>query len=140
MVKGLSAQRLLALFVAGWLLFTFPLLALWDRDTLLWGLPLFPAALFLIWVALIVLLAWIVESSDDDKDAAAPRPGGRRDALPGVPATPPRTLPETPLETPLETPPASPPASPREALPEAPPERLPASLPELPPGMPPRSR
>ena len=140
MVKGLSAQRLLALFVAGWLLFTFPLLALWDRDALLWGLPLFPAALFLIWVALIVLLAWIVESSADDKDAAAPRPGGRRDTLPDVPATPPRTLPETPLETPLETPPASPREALPEALPEAPPERLPASLPDMPPGMPPRSR
>ena len=132
MVKGLGAQRLLALFVAGWLLFTFPLLSLWDRDTLLWGLPLFPAALFLIWVALIVLLAWIVESSADDKDAAARRPGGRSDTLPGVPATPLRTL--------SDAPPASPPDAPADALPASPPDAPPEALQDMPPGMPPRSR
>ena len=136
MVKGLGAQRLLALFVAGWLLFTFPLLSLWDRDTLLWGLPLFPAALFLIWVALIVLLAWIVESSADDKDAAARQPGGRSDTLPGVPATPLRTL----SDAPAASPPASPPDAPADALPASPPDAPPEALQDMPPGMPSRSR
>lgn len=57
----LAAQRLVALFAAALLLLNFPLLALWDRDTTLFGLPLFPTALFLIWALLIALLAWILE-------------------------------------------------------------------------------
>lgn len=65
MFQGLDAQRLVALFVAGLALFNFPLLALWDHDVLLLGLPLFPAALFLIWALLIAALAWIVERSPD---------------------------------------------------------------------------
>jgi hypothetical protein len=71
MFKGLKTQRLLALFFAGGLLFNFPLLALWDRDVTLWGVPLFPAALFIVWGVLIALLALIVERGDDADDAAA---------------------------------------------------------------------
>jgi hypothetical protein len=59
--KGLDSQRLLALFVAGWLLFSFPLLGLWDRDATLLGIPLFPAALFIIWALLIAISAWLME-------------------------------------------------------------------------------
>lgn len=65
MFQGLDAQRLVALFVAGLLLFNFPLLALWDHEVLVLGLPLFPAALFLIWALMIAALAWIVERSPD---------------------------------------------------------------------------
>jgi hypothetical protein len=65
MFKGLVTQRLLALFFGGGLLFNFPLLALWDRDLTLWGVPLFPAALFIVWAVLIALLAFIVERDDD---------------------------------------------------------------------------
>lgn len=65
MFRGLDAQRLVALFVAGLLLFNFPLLALWDHDVLVLGLPLFPAALFCIWLLMIGALAWIVERSPD---------------------------------------------------------------------------
>ena len=61
MFKGLGAQRLLAFFVGGWLLFNFPLLGLWDRDTTLFGIPLFPAALFILWALLIAVLAWQME-------------------------------------------------------------------------------
>ena len=53
--------RLLAWFVAGLLLFNFPLLALWDSDATLWGLPLFPLAIFLIWGGVIAGLAWLLE-------------------------------------------------------------------------------
>jgi hypothetical protein len=59
--KGLRAQRLLALFASGWLLFNFPLLGLWDRDATLLGIPLFPAALFILWALLIAVLAWQME-------------------------------------------------------------------------------
>ncbi|MBS0592676.1 MAG: hypothetical protein JSR84_04310 [Proteobacteria bacterium] len=61
MLEGLGAQRLLALFFAGLSLFNFPLLALWDRDALVFGVPLFPAALFALWALLIALLALILE-------------------------------------------------------------------------------
>lgn len=65
MFHGLDAQRLVALFVAGLLLFNFPLLALWDHDARVFGLPLFPAALFLIWSWLIAALAWVIERTPD---------------------------------------------------------------------------
>ncbi len=68
MFKGLRSQRLMALFAAGALLFNFPLLALWDRDALVLGVPLFPAALFMVWAVLIALLALIVERGDATQD------------------------------------------------------------------------
>ncbi|MCW5652671.1 hypothetical protein [Hydrogenophaga sp.] len=68
MFQGLAAQRLVALFFAGWALLSFPLLALWDHDVQVWGLPLFPLALFVIWGLLIAALAWVVER-DTDADA-----------------------------------------------------------------------
>ncbi len=65
MLEGLRSQRLLALFCAGLALFNFPLLALWDRDLALLGLPLFPAALFVLWALLIAALALILEGRKD---------------------------------------------------------------------------
>ena len=65
MLQELDAQRLVALFVAGLALFNFPLLALWDHDVRVFGLPLFPLAMFLIWALLIAAVAWIVERSPD---------------------------------------------------------------------------
>ena len=65
MHKGLGQQRLLALFFAGGLLLNFPLLALWDRDATVLGLPLFPAALVVLWAGLIAMLGWFMESIDD---------------------------------------------------------------------------
>ncbi|MEO7160685.1 MAG: hypothetical protein ABIX00_09340 [Polaromonas sp.] len=61
MFTGLAAQRLLALFASGWLLFNFPLLGLWDRNATLFGIALFPAALFILWALLIAVLAWQME-------------------------------------------------------------------------------
>lgn len=73
MFKGLGAQRLLALFAGGWLVFDFPLLGLWDRDATLLGVALLPAALFMLWAVLIGALAWLMERSgpaDPPDDAA----------------------------------------------------------------------
>lgn len=61
MIKSLTEQRLIALFALACLLFNFPLLALWNRDLTVLGLPLFPVALFVIWFGLIGLLAWLTE-------------------------------------------------------------------------------
>ena len=58
-------QRLLALFAAGWLLLNFPLLTLWDRGVMLWGLPLLPLAVFGGWAVLIGAAAWVAEAGRD---------------------------------------------------------------------------
>jgi hypothetical protein len=65
MTPRLVRQRLLALFAAGGLLFNFPLLALWDRELTLAGLPLFPAMLFALWGGLILVLGLLCERLDD---------------------------------------------------------------------------
>lgn len=51
-------------FLFGGALLNFPLLALWDKDITLLGVPLFPAALFIIWAGLIAILAWLMETDE----------------------------------------------------------------------------
>lgn len=75
MSAGPRKAVLAALFVAGALAFNFPLLAVWDTDATVFGLPLLPVALFAIWALLIAALA-----------AASER---RRRAPPLFPADPP---------------------------------------------------
>lgn len=65
MIRRLRDQRLLALFALGWLLLNFPLLTLWDRGLLVFGLPLLPLALFAGWAALIGAAAWVCEARDE---------------------------------------------------------------------------
>jgi hypothetical protein len=65
MHDALLQPRLVGLFALALLLFNFPLLALWDRDATLGGVPLFPAALFIVWALLIVALAWLMERGPD---------------------------------------------------------------------------
>jgi hypothetical protein len=65
MRHGLLPQRLVALFALALLLLNFPLLALWDQDATLLGLPLFPTALFGVWALLIGALALLMERSRD---------------------------------------------------------------------------
>lgn len=55
-------QRLVSVFLLGCLLFTFPILAIFNSSrTTLFGIPVLYAYLFGAWVALIVLLAVAVE-------------------------------------------------------------------------------
>ncbi len=61
MREAIRQQRLIGLFVLALLLFDFPLLALWDRDLTIAGVPLFPAGLFIVWALMIAALAWLVE-------------------------------------------------------------------------------
>ena len=74
MHQGLGSQRLVALFAGGWVVFNFPLLGLWDRDATVWGIPVFPAALFGLWLVLILALAWLVDRPSTRDDAVAPPP------------------------------------------------------------------
>lgn len=62
MRRTLLAQRLLALFGAGWLLLGYPLLGLALGDATLLGLPRLPLLLFVGWAVLIALLALLLES------------------------------------------------------------------------------
>lgn len=65
MSKGPHAQRLVALFAAGWALLTLPLLGLWDRAVAVLGVPLLPAAVFGGWAVLIALAGWVAEHAED---------------------------------------------------------------------------
>lgn len=69
--RRLLAERLLALALAGWLLFNFPLLtlALADgSDGLLLGWPRLALLLFAAWAGLIVALAWWMERAGPDEE------------------------------------------------------------------------
>jgi len=66
MLDKLTGQRLLALFAAGWVLFDYPLLELWDREGTLLGIPLFPLVLFVVWALLILAVALVVERAGPD--------------------------------------------------------------------------
>jgi hypothetical protein len=57
----LVAQRLVALFLLGGLLFNFPLLALFNRAGEVFGIPLLYAYIFGVWLALIVFMALVTE-------------------------------------------------------------------------------
>jgi hypothetical protein len=61
--RTLHAQRLIALFVLGCLLFSFPLLSLFNTGGTVWGTPVLYAYLFGVWVGLIALMALVVERS-----------------------------------------------------------------------------
>lgn len=90
MLKGLGSQRLVALFAGGWVLFNFPLLGLWDRDVTVWGIPLFPLALFLLWGGLIAALAWLLEWPEVRlADRPEERPDDHPDDHAAVPPPPP---------------------------------------------------
>lgn len=58
---ALIGQRLVALLVLGWLLFNYPLLALFNEAASWCGIPLLVAYLFGAWALFIALLALIVE-------------------------------------------------------------------------------
>ena len=56
-----KAAVLIALCALGVALWNFPLMILWDRDATVFGLPVLPVALFVIWAGLIAVLAWVSE-------------------------------------------------------------------------------
>jgi hypothetical protein len=61
--RAVQAQRLVALFVLGWLLFSFPLLSLFNTAGTVFGIPVLYAWLFGAWAALIVVMLLVVERS-----------------------------------------------------------------------------
>jgi len=61
--RAVQAQRLVALFVLGWLLFSFPLLSLFNSGGTVFGIPVLYAWLFGVWAALIAVMVFVVERS-----------------------------------------------------------------------------
>jgi hypothetical protein len=59
--SSLTAQRLAGLFLLGCVLFNYPLLALFNRSSEIFGIPLLYAFIFGSWLVLIALMAFIME-------------------------------------------------------------------------------
>jgi hypothetical protein len=59
--RASNAQRLVALFLLGCLLFSYPFLALFNVGGTVAGIPVLYAYLFIVWALLIVLMILIVE-------------------------------------------------------------------------------
>jgi hypothetical protein len=57
-----KGQRLIALCMLGMLLFNYPLLALFNMPTTLFGVPMLYAYIFIAWAVLIALMALLAES------------------------------------------------------------------------------
>ncbi len=60
---GLTGQRLIAVFLLGCLLLNYPLLALFNIDYSVFGIPLLYIYTFVAWAVLIALTALIAERS-----------------------------------------------------------------------------
>ena len=63
--RAVHAQRLVALFLLGCLLFSYPLLSLFNTGDSFLGIPVLYAWLFGVWIGLILLLILIVERRSD---------------------------------------------------------------------------
>jgi len=57
-------QQLVGLFLLGCLMFSYPLITLFDRPVMVLGVPLLYAYLFGAWALIIALVALIVERRD----------------------------------------------------------------------------
>ncbi|MDX9707060.1 MAG: hypothetical protein RBT86_05720 [Azospira sp.] len=60
----LSSQRLVVVFMFGCLLFSYPVLALFDLPRRVFGMPLVFVYLFAVWAVLIGAMAWIAERGE----------------------------------------------------------------------------
>ena len=56
------SERFVALCMLGIVLFNYPILALFNVSGTLFGVPLLYAYIFIAWIALIGLMAWVSES------------------------------------------------------------------------------
>ena len=56
-----KGQRLTALCLLGFLLFNYPILALFNLPNTVFGIPVLYVWIFCAWAVLIALMAWVVE-------------------------------------------------------------------------------
>lgn len=66
--QSLTPERLVALFLLAVLLLMPPLLIIFNKATLILGVPMLFLYLFVAWTALIALVAFVVERRDDLDD------------------------------------------------------------------------
>lgn len=59
--RAIQAPRLVAVFMLGCLLFSYPFLSLFNIDGTVAGIPVLYAYLFCVWATLIVLMALVIE-------------------------------------------------------------------------------
>jgi hypothetical protein len=62
-IDSLRSAHMVAVAALAVLLFDYPLLALFDVDVRVLGVPLLWAYLFTAWVAVIVVVAWVVRDA-----------------------------------------------------------------------------
>lgn len=62
---SIKGQRLVALFLLGFLLLNYPLLNLFAGSGQLLGIPVLYAYVFAVWALLIGLMALVIEKRDD---------------------------------------------------------------------------
>ena len=65
MRNSVKGQRLVALFLLGWLMLNYPLLDLVAGDGMAAGVPIVYAYLFLVWAMFIVMMTLVVEFGPD---------------------------------------------------------------------------
>jgi hypothetical protein len=63
---GSRSQRFVALCMLGVLLFNYPILALFNVPSTVFGVPVLYAYIFVAWATLIALMAWVAEPRDRD--------------------------------------------------------------------------
>lgn len=61
---GIKGQRLIAAFLLGCLVFNYPILALFNQDGTIYGIPVLFVYIFGIWLLLIVVMMIIIEMPD----------------------------------------------------------------------------
>lgn len=54
-------QQLVAVFLCGALLLYSPVISLFDQPRLLFGVPVLYLYLFIVWIVLVAVMAWITE-------------------------------------------------------------------------------
>ena len=62
---SIKGQRLVALFLLGFLLFNYPLLNLFAGAARVFGVPLLYVYVFAVWALLIGLMALVIETRED---------------------------------------------------------------------------
>lgn len=65
----MKRQRLIVLFLFGFVLLNYPVLTIFSREVVVGGVPLLYVYVFAVWTVLIVLTAWMVEQSPDRLDS-----------------------------------------------------------------------
>jgi hypothetical protein len=69
-------DRLIALFLLGVLLLMPPMLAIFNVERLVFGIPLLYLYLFVAWILLVGLVALVLRPRRSDDPGAQPPPGG----------------------------------------------------------------